>query len=63
MLGAADRDARRALGEAALAVERGADAPRLVDVGNDALVLGGVAAGILSRPGADGVPSWQVSGR
>lgn len=142
MLGAVDRDARRALGEAALGVGRGEDAPRLVEVGNDALVLGGitdgispaltwrcvvedltamsgvaleqmatvagphtsavlaggwtrnpmvadakarqlgahevmdlqepgalgaaflggVAAGLLSRPGADGVPSWQVSG-
>ena len=142
MLGAPDRAGRRALGEAALAVERGDDAPRLVDVGNDALTLGGitdgitpaltwrcavedltamagvaleqmatvagphtsavlaggwtrnpmvadaksrqlgahevmdlqepgalgaaflggVAAGMLSRPGADGVPSWQVSG-
>ena len=142
MLGATDRAGRRALGEAALAVERGEDAPRLVDVGNDSLTLGGitdgitpaltwrcavedltamagvaleqmtsvagphtsavlaggwtrnpmvadakarqlgahevmdlqepgalgaaflggVAAGILSRPGPDGVPSWQVSG-
>jgi sugar (pentulose or hexulose) kinase len=143
MLGANNRDARRALGDAALAVARGEDAPLLVEVGNDALVLGGitdgitpgltwrsvvedltamagvaleqmatvagphtsavlaggwtrnpmvadakarqlgahevmdlqepgalgaaflggVAAGILSRPGSDGVPSWQVSGR
>ena len=46
MLGAADRGARRALGEAALAVERGEDAPRLVDVGNDALVLGGITDGV-----------------
>jgi sugar (pentulose or hexulose) kinase len=46
MLGATDRDARRALGEAALAVERGDDAPRLVEVGNDALVLGGITDGI-----------------
>jgi sugar (pentulose or hexulose) kinase len=46
MLGATDRDARRALGEAALAIERGDDAPRLVDVGNDALVLGGITDGI-----------------
>ncbi len=46
MLGATDRDARRALGEAALAVDRGEDAPRLVEVGNDALVLGGITDGI-----------------
>ncbi len=46
MLGATDRDARRALGEAALAVDRGDDAPRLVEVGNDALVLGGITDGI-----------------
>lgn len=46
MLGAADRDARRALGEAALTVDRGDDAPRLVEVGNDALVLGGITDGI-----------------
>ena len=46
MLGAPDRAGRRALGEAALAVERGDDAPRLVDVGNDALVLGGITDGI-----------------
>jgi sugar (pentulose or hexulose) kinase len=46
MLGATDRGARRALGEAALAVERGEDSPRLVEVGNDALVLGGITDGI-----------------
>ena len=46
MLGATDRDARRALGAAALDVERGDDAPRLVEVGNDALVLGGITDGI-----------------
>jgi sugar (pentulose or hexulose) kinase len=46
MLGADDRDARQRLGEAALDVERGPDAPRLVDVGNDAVVLGGITDGI-----------------
>ncbi|MCX6432215.1 MAG: FGGY family carbohydrate kinase [Actinobacteria bacterium] len=46
MLGATDRDGRRALGHAALAVERGDDAPRLVDVSNDALTLGGITDGI-----------------
>jgi sugar (pentulose or hexulose) kinase len=46
MLGSTDRDARRALGNAALAVERGADSPRLVDVGNDALAIGGITDGI-----------------
>jgi hypothetical protein len=46
MLGATDRPSRRALGEAALGVERGADAPRLVDVGNDALVIGGITDGV-----------------
>jgi sugar (pentulose or hexulose) kinase len=46
MLGVTDRDARRALGEAALAVERGADSPRLLEVGNDGLTLGGVTDGI-----------------
>jgi sugar (pentulose or hexulose) kinase len=46
MLGATDRESRRALGEAALAVERGDDAPRLTDVGNDALVIGGITDGI-----------------
>jgi sugar (pentulose or hexulose) kinase len=46
MLGATDRESRRALGEAALAVERGDDAPRLVDVGNDALVIGGITDGV-----------------
>lgn len=46
MLGATDRPARRALGEAALAVERGEGAPHLVDVGNDAVVVGGITDGI-----------------
>jgi sugar (pentulose or hexulose) kinase len=46
MLGATDREARRALGDAALVLDRGDDAPRLVDVGNDALVLGGITDGI-----------------
>jgi sugar (pentulose or hexulose) kinase len=46
MLGADDRESRQRLGEAALAVERGADSPRLVDVGNDAVVLGGITDGI-----------------
>ena len=46
MLGADDRDARRSLGEAALGVERGSDAPRLTDVGNDALAIGGITDGV-----------------
>lgn len=46
MLGATDRDARRALGHAAVAVERGQGSPRLVDVGNDEVVLGGITDGI-----------------
>jgi sugar (pentulose or hexulose) kinase len=46
MLGASDRATRRALGEAALAVERGEGAPRLVEVGNDALGRGGITDGI-----------------
>ena len=46
MLGATDRESRRLLGEAALGAERGADAPRLVEVGNDALTLGGITDGI-----------------
>jgi sugar (pentulose or hexulose) kinase len=46
MLGATDRVTRRALGEAALATERGHGAPRLVDVGNEEVVLGGITDGI-----------------
>ncbi len=46
MLGVRDRESRRLLGEAAVAAERGDDAPRLVDVGNDALVLGNITDGI-----------------
>ena len=46
MLGANDRDSRRALGEAAVALTRGDEAPHLVDVGNDALMLGGITDGI-----------------
>jgi sugar (pentulose or hexulose) kinase len=46
MLGARDRDARRALGEAALGVVRGDGAPRLLEVGDDELTLGGITDGV-----------------
>lgn len=46
LLGATDREARRALGEAAVLVERGADAPRLLEVTNDALAIGGITDGV-----------------
>jgi sugar (pentulose or hexulose) kinase len=46
MLGAGTREARRELGAAALAVGRGADAPRIVDLGNDSLTLGGITDGV-----------------
>ena len=46
MLGATDRESRRALGDAALAVERGPEAPHVADVGNDALTIGGITDGI-----------------
>jgi sugar (pentulose or hexulose) kinase len=46
MLGATDRQARRELGQAALGVPRGDDAPRLVDVSNDAVSLGHITDGI-----------------
>ena len=46
MLGATDRASRRALGEAALHTTRGEDGPRVVDVGNDALAIGGITDGI-----------------
>ncbi len=46
MLGATDRGARRSLGEAALGVTRGDDAPHLVEVGNHGLTLGGITDGI-----------------
>lgn len=46
MLGANTREARLALGEAALATVRGQTAPRIVEVSNDALMLGGITDGI-----------------
>ena len=40
--------------------------PTFVDIDEPgalgAAYLGGVAAGLLERPGADGQPHWQVSG-
>jgi sugar (pentulose or hexulose) kinase len=46
MLGVTDRAARRALAEAALAIDAADGLPHLVDVGNDAVVLGGITDGI-----------------
>lgn len=46
MLGAADRDSRRSLGEAAAAVEPSSDDPRLVEVSNDAVTIGSVTDGV-----------------
>lgn len=46
LLGADDRAARRALGEAAVALTRGEDSPLLVEVGNDAVVLGNITDGV-----------------
>ncbi len=46
MLGAIDRDARRRLGDEAVAVRRDAAGPRLVDVGNDSLGLAGITDGV-----------------
>ncbi len=46
LVGADDRAARLALGEAALALPRGEDSPRLFEVGNDAVVLGNVTDGV-----------------
>jgi sugar (pentulose or hexulose) kinase len=46
MLGATDREARQALGAAALGAVRDASAPRLVDVGNDAFTIAGITDGI-----------------
>jgi sugar (pentulose or hexulose) kinase len=46
MLGATDRESRRVLGEAALAAVRDDDAPRLVDISNDAVSLVGITDGI-----------------
>lgn len=46
MLGATDRDARRALGEAALGSTRGSDGPRLVGVGNDSVSIEGITDGV-----------------
>ena len=46
MLGANDRDSRRALGEAAIGTTRDENSPRLVDIGNDAVTLAGITDGI-----------------
>jgi sugar (pentulose or hexulose) kinase len=46
LLGATGRADRRALGEAALAIVRDPQSPRLVDVGNDSLSIVGVTDGI-----------------
>jgi len=46
MLGANDREGRRALGEAALGVERGPDSPRLLEFGDDEVTLGGITDGV-----------------
>ncbi|HAN71729.1 MAG TPA: hypothetical protein DCQ36_09110 [Actinobacteria bacterium] len=46
MLGADDRAARTALGEAAAALERTVDSPRLVDVSNDGVTLGRITDGV-----------------
>lgn len=46
MLGLSDREARRRIGEAALAVVRDANSPRLVDVSNDSVTLAGITDGI-----------------
>ena len=46
MLGATDRASRRALGDAAVALTRGEDAPRLVDVGHDSLTISGITDGV-----------------
>ena len=46
MLGVTDRASRRALAEAALAIDAQDGLPHLVDVGNDAVVLGGITDGI-----------------
>jgi sugar (pentulose or hexulose) kinase len=46
MLGATDREARRILGEAALATQRDDSAPRLVDISNDSVTLSGITDGI-----------------
>jgi sugar (pentulose or hexulose) kinase len=46
MLGATERDLRLRLGDRALAVRRGDDSPRVVDVSNDAVTLGNITDGI-----------------
>ncbi|MDA2986225.1 MAG: FGGY family carbohydrate kinase [Actinomycetota bacterium] len=46
MLGATDRETRRALAESALSVSRGPDAPVLADVSNDAISLSGITDGV-----------------
>jgi sugar (pentulose or hexulose) kinase len=45
LLGVNDRDARRAIGEAALAEVRGPDAPSITDLGNDHLAITGITDG------------------
>jgi len=46
MLGVTTREERRALGEAALATSRDADAPRLIDITNDSVTLTNITDGI-----------------
>jgi len=46
MVGADDRDSRRALGEAAALLERSSGDPRLVEVSNDAVTIGSITDGV-----------------
>ena len=46
LLGVTDRESRRLLGEAAMAVQPGGDAPHVSDLGNDSLGITGITDGI-----------------
>ncbi len=46
MVGADDRDSRRALGEAAAILDRSGDDPRLLEVSNDAVTVGSITDGV-----------------
>lgn len=46
LLGKDDRASRLALGDEAVAIERGPDSPRLLDVGNDSLAITGITDGV-----------------
>lgn len=46
LLGLSDRDARRRIGELALAEVRGPDAPSIADLGNDHLAITGITDGV-----------------